>query len=184
MTRTSLIAAAAILAAAPAVAGNVEPVIVEQPLIIADPAPLVDWSGGYAGVAAVGYDFDGTVGGVAFDDDAAGGGAFLGTNFQNGNIVYGGELGLGTGGDVDYAVDLRGRVGYAAGRALPYLTVGYAFVEADNGDDIEGPTYGLGVDYLVTDRVFVGAEYRRLDLEGGATDLDTDAFGLRVGFRF
>lgn len=187
MTRFALAAALLGTTAVPALAGALDPTPVE-PVIIVEPSPLVDWSGGYVGATIGGTSTDTDVDGTFLsDDDDPAGGLFLGTNFQNGNVVYGGELGIGVIEDTDYTIDARGRIGYAAGRAMPFLSVGYNFTDTGT-TELDGPSVGLGVDYLVTDRVFVGGEVRYIDLEGenDGNDVDVDGYavGLRLGYKF
>ena len=93
-----------------------------------------DWSGAYGGVTLgqvsgdwAHLDAVGTVLNDGDYDSSAFYGRFAGYNFQNGNIVYGGELGLSDANDFcfsDYPaectkgfVDVKARVGYATGPA-------------------------------------------------------------------
>jgi opacity protein-like surface antigen len=58
----------------------------------------------------------------------------------------------------------------------------------DAGDISEtGITYGLGAEYLVTEKFSVGAEYSRSDFSDVVTDgidLDTDLVQVRASYRF
>ena len=98
---------------------------------------------------------------------------------------------------VDWTIDAVGKIGYAYGQWMPYLTVGYAiagtthkemfsysdrlgidgantlnnaakFTNTSN-EVMHGITWGAGIDYAVTDTLVVGADYRRFDLssDGG-----------------
>jgi opacity protein-like surface antigen len=184
----------------PAVAGGIAPVVAEPAPVVVAPAPIVtDWSGIYGGLSyskAMG-DIDFGDGSTDFEDGSAPG-AFVGYNFQNGAFVYGAELAYqgfndlkldGFGGDgVHDGIDLKGRLGYSAGRALPYLALGYSMAKYDDGidDDIDldGVSYGLGLDYLVTDNIFVGAEYLKRDMSSDDPDVSASTLGLRVGYKF
>ena len=135
-------------------------------------------------------------------------GAFAGINFQSGSLVYGAEAAYSIGeinSDVpstfgaNYSsfVDIKARAGYSIGDALVYGTLGgsLGYWEDRTGPpdtaSSTGINYGLGVDYLINDRMFVGAEYMVRDLAG---DFDTDpSVGLdsltqsariRVGLQF
>ncbi len=127
-------------------------------------------------------------------------GIFGGYNFQNGNFVYGVEArylhvnGTISISDAEFEsiLDLRGRIGYAFNDALMvYSAAGYSMVEATNGVvdiDLDGFNLGLGVEYNVTDSIFVGADYTTRDLEGETAIFNYEGTAntatLRVGFRF
>lgn len=197
--RLRLLTLGTLLAATPALAGGPGPVIVEPaPVVPVVVAPQVaDWSGFYAGLGygkAIGSLDDGT---STDFEDGTGVSGFVGYNWQSGNVVYGGELaytGLNdmtlTGAPdtkLNNAVDLKARVGYAAGRVMPYLSLGYSMAKLDVGgtsSDLTGVSYGLGVDYLVTDNVFIGADYTKRELSGDGYDADPSTFGLRIGYKF
>jgi len=200
-TRNSLIAlGSAMVIAGPAAAGGIAPVVVEPaPVII--PAPVAvaaDWSGFYGGLSysqTMGS-LDAGAGATDFEDGTAPG-AFAGYNWQNGNFVFGGELAYhaisdseltGTPGtELSSAIDLKGRLGYAAGRVMPYLALGYSSATLDVGADsfdLTGASYGIGVDFLVTDNIFVGAEYLQRDLSGDGYEADPSTLGIRVGYKF
>ena len=184
-------------------------------------APATDWSGPYAGVmAAMGtgvftenirrrgdeiatlflpYDIEGNMFG-----------AFAGYNFQRGSLVFGVEGAYSTG-SVAYSpvderswgweftsfVDLKARVGFAAGNALIYGFAGGTLSDLHwygDGDFYFEPTginYGAGIDLLVTDSIFIGAEYivRELsdDLDGfdpTTMDATVNAVQIRAGMNF
>ncbi len=164
---------------------------------------LADWNGAYAG-AAVGNvdaeaDFELSTQ-ESFSDSATFSG-FVGMQVQSGLLVYGGELAIGNAEDAEIEsgevlepyTDIKGRVGYSFGEVLAYGVAGYSFVTYDeNGTefDASGFSFGAGVDYLITDNMFVGAEYlaRRMDgdypNDDAEFDLDVDTFSVRVGFNF
>lgn len=166
-------------------------------------APAQDWSGFYGGLsygngrgplAAVGtpgYDLDGNVLGV-----------FAGYNMQAGNLVYGGELAYQTGDvylvgstnqGIDRLVDLKGRLGYAAGPALIYGVLGYSsnnyFYQSSDSPG-GGAAYGVGVDYQLSERTFIGAEYLRRDMHNDEaipiTEIEpsVSTLSLRLGMKF
>jgi outer membrane immunogenic protein len=174
------------------VAPPVEPVVTAP-----TPAPMApmaqDWAGGYAGVGLTfgraSYGGGGFNASDIFDDifddqelpffpsgSGWGGGAFVGFNWQNNNIVYGVEGHLsahrmrGTetlDGDNGESVDirtnvrslasLRGRVGFAADRTLVFLTAGPAVGNVRHeavGLDSEsrnanGVVVGVGVEHAL-----------------------------------
>ena len=211
MKRSLLTAAMLATLAAPSFAGG--PIAVaEEPAPVAPVAPVVqsvDWTGGYVGLSFGAATGNADVPTTSFDyDDGTSLGIFGGYNVQSGSLVYGGELGYSSVSDVVYAgagtgnestfdsmLDLRGRLGYATGNALLYGALGYAWGDATiAGSDVsaDGWTFGLGVDYLVSDAVFVGLDWtsRNLDgtYEGAAETFDFDTslntLGLRVGMKF
>jgi outer membrane immunogenic protein len=119
-------------------------------------APL--WTGFYAGIHG-GYGW-GDIGGSDLSGGFAGG--QLGYNIQNGNIVWGVEVdsawsGMGRtdtlslGGvtatgdtDVNYIGSARGRVGYAAGNGLYYVTGGAAWARGDVQVTVAAPGFVAG----------------------------------------
>lgn len=148
----------------------------------------VDWSGAYGGVM-VGYsqhNVDSTSGGIAetLEADGAFGGIYTGRNFQFGNFVLGieGSIALAditgdglytNGSDHSYRGniqgDARGRVGYAFGNLLPFISGGLSWsrseqiLGANTAQRGRVPavawTVGAGLDYRLSDRVSLRGEY-------------------------
>jgi outer membrane immunogenic protein len=106
---------------------------------------------------------------------------------------------------------IRGRLGYAADRALFYVTGGAAFVSNETsipltgisigGDDTRmGWTVGGGLDYAFTNNWFTGVEYRysqyesknfiypipilNLGLVGFKQELSSNQVTARIGYKF
>ena len=162
---------------------------------------------------------DSTIGGLAglsTDFNGAVGGAFAGFNYQfDNNLVLGIEADIEknrskrtsflavAASHIDYGLDwqgsVRGRIGYAADRALFYGTAGWAVGSAyasvaggqEEQENFTGYTFGAGLDYAFTDRVFGHFEYRYTDfgnkafvfpaLGGARLDAEIDQQALRVG---
>ncbi len=142
------------------------------------------------------------------DDSAAYYQLHAGYNFQRGNFVFGPEIALFNGesevgdefqiggattasdAEVGFGGRLMGRAGYSFGRFMPYVAVGASYLEVENdGDDLSdtGIAYGLGGDFLVTDRFMVGLEYVQNDFDefdDSDTDVDYETIGLKASFRF
>ena len=136
---------------------------------------------------------------------------FLGYNLQNGNLVYGGEL-VYSGGEINYegypagdyyvgdTFQVKGRLGYAAGNALWFGTLGWVSSEThydgatNNPITANGHSFGVGVDFMIGEQMFVGGEIERRLTEfdmgsmGGfplqGNKHQVDAFSLRLGFKF
>jgi outer membrane immunogenic protein len=125
-------------------------------------------------------------------------GGHIGYNYQTGNVV------LGVEGDANYAIDakaidrnvldsgatlfditgqqkwtanIRGRLGYAFDRFLPYIAGGVAFGDVtttyalaggppylSKTSDRVGWTIGAGLEYAITDNILARVEYRYTDL--------------------
>lgn len=173
--------------------------------------PVFTWTGLYAGVHA-GYGF-GTVTGSAgtrFQDPTGFlGGGQIGYNLQSGNVVYGLETDLsyahiqgknntlgiaGSKNTLDYLGTVRGRVGYAFDRFLPYLTGGFAY----GGSSISVPgvgksspvhygwTLGGGIEYAITNNITAKLEGLYVDLSdqkvlGGAAKSGFETGIVRAG---
>ncbi len=212
--KTLTLAAATVAAmSTPLLAGG--PTVIANdpmPAAAAAPADATNWSGAYAGLSfgRSSGDLEDLTNGGAFEyDDGRVLGAFVGYNLQRGSLVYGGELGFGRvsdmtlvgailGGDdtLDSLLDLRGRVGFAFGNALVFGSVGYAKANTTiNGTDsasLSGTSYGLGLDYKLGSRAFVGVDYVRRNVDGTNTnpgntfdiESDIDTVNLRVGLSF
>jgi outer membrane immunogenic protein len=90
--------------------------------------------------------------------------------------------------ELNWSAAIRGRVGYAFGRFLPYFAGGVAFggVDVDAGsanpvfvgswsDTYTGYTVGGGAEYALTDRIILRGEYR-------FTDFGTETFSNAAAF--
>lgn len=154
-------------------------------------------------------------------------GILAGYNYQTGNLVLGveGDFQGWTVGKIRYTSitgdfltahskwggSVRGRVGYAADRALFYVSGGAAFVSSETsipttgisiggGDTRVGWTLGAGIDYAFTNNWFTGVEYRYSQFEskslvypipvlnlgtiGLKQDLSNNQVTARIGYRF
>jgi outer membrane immunogenic protein len=192
--------------------------ILEAPIA---PVPQAfSWTGFYAG-AAGGYSFGeaevniGEPSDRNFDVDGWTIGAFAGFNYQvwrsfvtgieadiewadiqGDESVPGGTVGA----ELNWQGSIRGRLGYAIDRALVYGTGGFVLADIDTevpfsgGDDGTewGWTLGAGLDFAVTEKIFVRGEYRYTNLSdfdnddasGEIEDFHTHAFRVGVGYLF
>lgn len=145
--------------------------------------------------------------GALWDLEGESYGVFVGYLTSRGGWAYGAELAYAeadfhevsqTTGELyenyyfNYTLDLKGRFGYAHNRTLFYGVLGYGFSEFYNDNpplvgffDASGPLFGVGVDYLATDQLFVGAELlkRQLRTDYGS-DADLLTASMRLGWRF
>ena len=197
----------AILAALPASAlagaafagGLSEPV---NPAPIAVPAPVVaapvgnDWSGFYAG-GQLGY---GSFDGETLDEavDGATYGVHAGYQYDFGSLVLGAEVDYDATNiedeaqstEIDSIARAKLRVGYDAGSFMPYLTGGIAEATVSDGTDAisdTGAFGGLGVDYMFSDNIRVGAEVLQHnfdDFNDGGADFDATTAAARISFQF
>lgn len=185
-------------------------VIIEQepaPVVV---APTFTWNGAYIG-GQIGYGWGKSKFGDGEDifklkPNGFLGGLYAGYNFDLGNNVV-----LGIDGDATYnnlkddftdsvgsfetklrwSGAVRGRVGYAFDRFLPYIAGGVAFGQVKNSVNSDlatfseskthtGWTAGAGVDYAATDNVILRLEYRYTDYG----NKDNDFAGNNVNQNF
>lgn len=142
-----------------------------------------------------------------YDLEGSGLGVMVGYNYATGPWVLGGELAYSAAeigevppGSPDYTftafVDIKARAGYAMTNVLFYGTVGATFTQwqegpGSGGNDGDGFLYGVGIDYLISPRFFVGAEYLARDVTSDwnndpadSFDADVDTITLRAGLKF
>jgi len=168
--------------------------------------PTFTWTGFYAGVNA-GYgfgSFTGSAGNSFKDPGGFVGGGQLGYNYQVGSMVYGLEADLDytdlkgrsnaaafAGGKdrVNYIGTMRGRLGYAVDRFLPYVTGGFAYggskitvpgVGSSNPVNT-GYALGAGVEYALTNTVTARVEGLYVDLMDKKVLGDTAKNGAELG---
>lgn len=192
MIKNILTATALVAVAAPAFAGGLAPsapeAVVTAPVEVAAPVVVAagaDWTGFYLGGQVA----------TSIDEDTAEGetyGLFAGYNKDFGSIVAGAELGYADASDLtvageaaDEIVTAKAKVGYDLGSFLPYATVGAAQLKTAAGDDT-GYTYGVGVDYALTNAWTIGAEIAQYEFEefNGGADVSATTAGLRAAFNF
>lgn len=193
--KRSLLAAAFMLSGGAAFAGGyVAPVVQADPVVVTETAaaPGVDWTGFYAGLQYGQGDLEGAYGGVAVDaGDFDAFGVHAGYNHDFGKYVLGAELDYNkvdpedVDGDADL-VRLKGRAGADLGRFMPYVTLGVAHL---SGDDSEtGFMYGLGADFMATEKFVIGLEYANHEFDDVANidglDAEADMLQIRASYRF
>ena len=211
-------AAALALCAAPALAADAIVDIPEPPVAVDVP---FTWTGGYVG-AQFGYldavddngnniatlggdvDIDGFIGGVhaGYNYQFASGlvlGAYVDVDFTGADLDL--ENVANQVGDANYVARGMVKAGVGVGRALVYAQGGLAYVDADldgvlgNFGDIDsfGYAIGAGLDYAVTDKIVLGADYiyhnfSDFDDTGGlntsAVDLDAQTVRAKFSYKF
>lgn len=114
-------------------------------------------------------------------------GAKAGYDYQAGPVLLGfitdafyswadgGGSGAGYGiykSDLNYYGTVRGRLGYAIGRFMPYATAGYAYgglkisnnaTGASSSETLSGWTYGGGLEFVWNQDITIYGGYRRID---------------------
>lgn len=143
-------------------------------LAISTPAMAEDNFAGAKANAIVGYDSIGG-GGASFDGVVFG--AALGYDLQSDGLVYGVEAELTESsvkaGGVKASRDIYagGRLGHTIGEdALFYVKAGYSNARASafgSGINLDGIRAGAGIEYNVSDSMFVRGEYRYSNYELG-----------------
>lgn len=175
-------------------------------VVVQEPVAIYSWSGVYVG-AQIGYAWgkshfvDEDDDRIDYDPRGAFGGIYAGYNYEFANGVVLGvdadanfsgierDAQLTFGGDSEpdpdhvanaklrYTAAIRGRVGYAMDRFLPYIAGGVSFTELkfdldhdgtgdwdfQNKKSFTGWNIGAGLDYAMTDNVILRAEYRYTD---------------------
>jgi outer membrane immunogenic protein len=214
--KTFLLASVGVLALGVAQASAADiarrrPPPVQAPVYV---APPFSWTGGYIGVNG-GYgfgrsEFSAPFAGSSFDTSGGLVGGTLGYNYQMDQIVFGIE------GDIDaswikgsstcgglscetknsWLATVRGRLGYAAGRFMPYVTGGAAFGDINNtiaglgsaSETKTGWTAGGGLEYNFNGPWSAKLEYLYVDLGRGApiagSDADLTANIVRAGINY
>ena len=211
-----------VMAPAAAYAADIPTKIPTKAPVIA-PVPYYNWTGLYVGINGGGgwgwsKDID-AMRGITREFPTSGGlfGGTVGYNYQVGNAVLGleGDLGwariTGSSGSVLNGVNystylqwlssVRGRVGYAFDRLLPYVTGGLAvgdvrntiatpFTTLNGSTTGTGWTVGAGLEYGITPNLSVKAEYLFADIPnttpvpGSQVDVKTNIVRGGLNWRF
>jgi outer membrane immunogenic protein len=200
------------------------PAFAADPMAVPMTEPGFDWTGYYAGLQG-GYGWgksDIGVEGTTVDVSPDGGfvGGHIAGLWQFDQAVIGAEAELnyarinGTaepqpgnvfGTDIKWFGSVNARAGFAKNRVLVYGVGGVAFAGIETSQNA-GPTFsdtqthvgwtlGAGVDYALTDKFVVGAQYRYYDFgsehhdgTGGFTDRDQDvklnAVSINLSYKF
>lgn len=189
-----------------------------QPIAKAPPyvAPYYNWTGFYVGINAGGGWGDSTWTGVASGFDTSGGlvGGTIGYNMQLGQAVVGlegdinwsgisgsGVCAFGCQTQNNWFGTVRGRLGYAWDRFMPYVTGGLAFGDieanavapfASASTTNAGWALGAGVEFAMSPNWSAKVEYLHLDLSDftctvcapAPTNVDFSANILRGGLNY
>jgi outer membrane immunogenic protein len=175
--------------------------------------PIFNWSGFYTGLHA-GYGWGRSshsapaLGGATGNFDADGWllGGLLGVNYQVGQTVWGVEADMNwtdfsgstscgvetCSTSTDWLGTVRGRLGYAVDRFMPYVTGGVAFgkvkaSETGFGSDSStrvGWTAGLGAEYALSENMSWKTEYLYVDLgkmDFSGSDVKFNSHIVRTG---
>ncbi len=204
MFKTFAVAALALSVSTAVYAADAVEQIPEAPMAVETSA--FTWTGAYVGIqgGAGWLNGDFSVPGASASQDFDGGmvGGFVGYNWQFGNgFVAGvegdfdynwneesfGGIDIGT----DWSGAVRGRIGYAFDRVMVYGAGGWAitngYVEGlgvDESETFNGWTVGAGVDFAVTDNMFIRGEYRYNDFgdkDIGGLNVDLDQHVVKAG---
>ncbi|HCQ64635.1 MAG TPA: hypothetical protein DIU07_05400 [Rhodobacteraceae bacterium] len=194
MKQTLLAAVIVGLAGSAAIAGSPEPYV--EHVYMEPPVVENDWEGFYGGVTGGMQSGDITPGPFTFDATTYGG--FAGYNFQQGQMVFGAEIAgqIGTldvnpgpAFDVDMLLDAKVRVGYSFGDALLFASGGYSTFGATTPLTFAatGWNAGVGLDYAITEKFFVGGEYVYRNMPTtipAGFDATSHGGQLRAGIKF
>lgn len=196
MKKFLLTTAIAMLPVTGAMAGSLaDPVIATAPTMPAAAGSI--WDGFYLG-ATGGYNMGDTLPAPAAAFEGMTYGAFFGYNHvMDGGFMLGAEV-AGTMANMNYAVppnltgtiiDAKLRAGFDLGNALVFVSGGYTMATYSDGSEGNGWNIGAGVDYMVTDRFFIGGEYVYRDITDSLVTPATwqDKVGtiqVRAGIKF
>lgn len=204
-------------AALQAVAAAAADMPMKAPAYRAVAAPI-DWSGFYVGVVGGGgwgrseQIAPGPISTGHFDISGGTAGGTLGYNWQSGVAVFGvegdyswadidgstGNCGTTCRTDLRSLGTVRGRLGYAAGQFMPYVTGGYAFGDlrrefgATSGSKTaDGWTVGGGIETIFAPHWLAKIEYLYVDFDktnvvigGFPTNVDLQAHLFRAGMNY
>ncbi|HID68711.1 MAG TPA: porin family protein [Roseibacterium sp.] len=193
--------ARSLVLATPAFAGGYAEPTPRPPVAIA-PDATPTWDGWYVGIS--GSYGDGTSGVGALPMEGNFYGVFGGYRFDIGNVVLGVEWSYDHGFLELNGSSIRGlesiarsgaQIGYDAGAFLPYASFGMAMARLEDptpppGFDSTGLGYyyGLGVDYMVTDAIMIGAEFMQHQFDNDfplvGQSVEVNTFSLNAAFRF
>jgi outer membrane immunogenic protein len=114
---------------------------------------------------------------LSVDSNGFIGGGQVGYNFQFNQLVLGveGDISFTDWHETDAFGTVRGRLGYAWERILPYVTAGLAIADSETGW-----TAGGGVELAVSDNISLRGEYLHFDV----ADIDGDIVRAGINFRF
>lgn len=166
-----------------------------------------DWGGFYIGGTLSAMDGTLDYANPDFHYDLIGStglGGFAGYNFQRGRYVYGFELAYSDTGsglspvgfpgeDHTHLADIKLRAGIAVNKALFYGVLGRSetrFNHPAGPVTLDGLSYGIGVDAMITNHLFIGTELLVRDLDGPGNappqtrDSKIKALQVRIGWNF
>lgn len=167
-------------------------------------ASAQDWTGAYLGIAVGTGSGEVGVGPSGLDtlDSGTVYGLHAGYNLQRNNLVYGAEIAFNSGEiesaafptqGIELLMDLKGRLGYAAGAGMVYGVLGYSTNEAfatSGTSDGSGFSLGIGYDYQFNDAFVIGGEFLSRKMQNDETDAllelepDISTFSLRASMKF
>ncbi len=160
------------------------------PVVNEPTQPRSYWDGWYAGLQ---YDYvlDASVTnqpGVDFSGNNIG--VFGGYRRDFGSLVLAGEVDIMPSGELsgNNTVDttmyrLGGELGYDLGRTLVYGTIGGAdYTRGNTGDT--GFYYGIGADYLLSDRFTLGGEILQHSFSDSGGDVNLLTAGVSIAYNF
>lgn len=197
---------ALVLTSTTALAGGVAPA--PQPPVVIPVADVANWTGlyvglGYSSVSNADMEYSNATMFEYLEGEMES--FFIGYNYQfSNNFVVGGELNYSSGLEgvtgfpnefLSDILSVRLRGGYAFGNLHAYGFAGYAVSEYTIPAltfqwDVDGETYGLGVEYMINDNFIIGLEYARWNLSGDTAVAgisqtnEIDAITLRAAFHF
>lgn len=197
----ALLAATAIVVAATSTAMASGPIAPPPPPVVVTVVPSYDWSGFYAGIGVATHTGDMMDIGGPYALDGSSSLGFVGYRRDFGTYVFGGEISSTfsttarqtafPSWEFTRMTDLRITAGRDMGRALVYAALGYTMTDFTPGgppsQNYNGLNAGFGVDVMMTDHFFMGAEVIWRSLESTTIAGWTGDFGtiqLRGGWRF
>lgn len=165
-------------------------------LVISATAPSLaaaeGWTGFYAGAQIGSIDTEMSFYGRTMSEDSGTYGLLAGYSHGIGNkFILGAELNIDKLNytEMPFKHDLmtrriKARLGYDLGSVMLYGTMGYTEIGDGTGENEDGNSVSVGINYKATDALVLGAELLRDSYDFEGIDMDITSLRVQVAFQF